>query len=123
MNSQFNFIRDFFWLRAPNLPTLLICLAAVVIILVKRRQLSRAFLWALSGFGLAAFAYPLSCFTLAYLNHWLMTDTNYHLVGYYEMCMSILFSILSAASYALLLIAVCASRSQTSELMPQAGKE
>jgi hypothetical protein len=53
MKSSINFNRDLFWALAFHLPILLICLAAVVIVLAKRRQLSRAFLWALSGFGLA----------------------------------------------------------------------
>ena len=105
------------------LPTLLICLVAVVIVLVKRRQLSRAFLWALAGFGLAAFLYLLSPLVWTYFNRWTMTTASHHLVSYYSVCLSILCYILSAASYALLLIAVCASRSQTSELMPQTGKE
>jgi predicted membrane channel-forming protein YqfA (hemolysin III family) len=123
MKSSINFNRDLFWALAFHLPILLICLAAVVIVLAKRRQLSRAFLWALSGFGLAAFLCPLSSFMYAYLNRLWMTDPNNHLGGYYAMCWLILWFILMAASYALLLIAVCAGRSQTSELMPQGGKE
>jgi len=115
MNPPIYFIRQFFRLLPNNLPTLLICLAAVVIVLAKRRQLSRAFLWALSGFSLAAFLHLLIPFGWAYV----MRYPSHHL----EMCLRILCYILSAASYALLLIAVCARRSQTFELMPQAGKE
>jgi hypothetical protein len=53
MNSPIYFIREFFMSMALQLPILLICLVAVVIVLAKRRQLSRASLWALAGFGLA----------------------------------------------------------------------
>ena len=122
MNSPINFIWKFFWHLVYRLPTLL-CLAAVVIVLAKRRQLSSAFLWALSGFGLATFHQLLYPLVWNYFVRWRMSNATHHLVNYYSMCLSITSSILSAATYALLLIAVCASRSQTSELMPQAEKE
>ena len=123
MNPPINIVREFFRNLSYNLPILLICLAAVVIVLAKRRQLSRAFLWSLAGFGLAAFVYLLNPLVWAYFSLWVNSNPYHHLQGYYRMCLWILSSILMAASYALLLIAVCASRSQTSELMPQAGKE
>ena len=122
MNSPIDFIWKFFWYLAYRLQTLL-CLVAVVIVLVKRRQLSSAFLWALSGFGLATFLQLLYPLVWNYFVRWRSSNATHHLVNYYNMCLSITGSILSAAIYGLLLIAVCAGRSQTSELMPQAGKE
>jgi len=95
-----------------QLPTLLVCFVAGVVILAKWKEGSRGSLWALLGFGLAAvlcFAIPVGQ-TVA--QEWMrhsghtVTESVSVMAG-----ISIVWSVLRAVSYILLLIAVFAGRS------------
>ena len=96
---------------AIQLPTLVVCLVAVVVILGKWKEGSKGSLWALLGFGLAAvlcFVVPLAQTAVQYwLNHsGHTTIESASVIG----GISIVWTVLRAVSYALLLIAVFAGR-------------
>ena len=60
--TELNFLPEFLHSFLMQLPVLLMCLAAVAVVLGKWRQAPRASLWALLGFGLAlilCFAIPI----------------------------------------------------------------
>jgi len=94
-----------------QLPTLLVCFVAGVVILGKWKEGSKGSLWALLGFGLAAFL----CFAIP-VAQTVVQDWNIHRghtaieSGYVIAGISIVWSVLRAVSYALLLIAVFAGR-------------
>jgi len=97
---------------AIQLPVLLVCFVAGVVILGKWKQGSSGSIWALLGFGLATilcFAVPVAQ-TAA--QDWVrrgghsMVESASVMAG-----ISIVWSVLRAVSYALLLIAVFAGRS------------
>ena len=97
---------------AIQLPTLLVCFVAGVVILARWKQGSKGSMWALLGFGLTAlicFAVPV---TQAAVQDWIRhsgytTSENASVMA----GISIVWSILRAITYALLLIAVFAGRS------------
>jgi hypothetical protein len=95
-----------------QLPTLLVCLVAGVVILARWKEGSKGSLWALLGFGLATvlcFAIPIGQTAVqGWVRHSGLTrmESTSVMVG-----TSILWSVLRAVSYALLLIAVFAGRS------------
>ena len=97
---------------AIQLPTLLVCFVAGVVILGKWKQGSSGSMWALLGFGLAAilcFAVPVAQ-TAA--QDWVRRGGHSMVEGASLMAgISIVWSVLRAVSYALLLIAVFAGRS------------
>ncbi len=94
---------------AIQLPILLVCLVAAVVVLTKWRQGLRASIWALLGFGLALFL----CFAIplaqSLAHYWAMqrgASVSATFTG-----LAVLWSMLRAISYALLLVAVFAERS------------
>jgi uncharacterized integral membrane protein len=95
-----------------QLPTLLVCFVAGVVILGRWKEASKSSMWALLGFGLAAvlcFAVPVAQIIV---QDWIkhsgrtMVDSASVMAG-----ISMVWSVLRAVSYALLLIAVFAGRS------------
>ena len=109
--NQFKLLLSTF---AIQLPTLLVCFVAGVVILGKWKEGSKGSLWALLGFGLAA----LLCFAVPVaqtaVQAWIIRSGHTAIESASVMAsISILWSILRAVSYALLLIAVFAVR-QTS---------
>jgi len=97
---------------ATQLPTLLVCFVAGVVILGKWKEGSKGSMWALFGFGVAAilcFAVPVAQ-TAA--QGWLRQGGHTTAEGASVMAgISMVWSVLRAVSYALLLIAVFAGRS------------
>jgi hypothetical protein len=99
---------------AIQLPTLLVCFAAGVVILARWREGSKGSMWALVGFGLAAvlcFAVPVA---QTAVQNWVGHSGHTTVEGASIMAgISIVWSFLRAVSYALLLIAVFAGRSSS----------
>ena len=97
---------------AIQLPTLLVCFVAGVVILAKWKEGSKGSLWALLGFGLAAvlcFAVPVAQTAVQdWVSHSRHTTTESASV---MAGISMVWSVLRAVTYALLLIAVFAGRS------------
>jgi hypothetical protein len=97
---------------AIQLPTLLVCFVAGVVILGKWKDGSKGSPWALFGFGLAAvlcFAVPVA---QTAVQGW-MTHSGHTAIESASVMfgISIVWSVMRAVSYALLLIAVFAGRS------------
>jgi hypothetical protein len=117
MNNT-DLIRTFLSLFSFNLPTLIVCLIAGVVILIKWRQAYSGSLWALLGFGLAlilCFAMPIGRTLLEYwafhggqrMSHtWAFTA--FGMVG----------SVLHAVIYVFLLVAIFAGRSKPDAVIP-----
>jgi len=97
---------------AIQLPTLLVCFVAGVVILGKWKQGSKGSMWALLGFGLAAvlcFAVPIA---QTAVQQWIRQSGHTTLESAWIMTgVSFVWSVLRAVTYALLLIAVFAGRS------------
>ena len=96
---------------AMNLPTLVVCIVALAVIFTKWKQTPSGSLWAFLGFGLAL----ILCFTApamqAIVQLWAMqggdVGQRLHLLS----GLSILWSLLRAATFVFLLVAVFAGRS------------
>ena len=99
-------------LFAIQLPTLLVCFVAGVVILGRWKQGSKGSMWALLGFGLAAvlcFAVPVA---QTAVQDWVRHSGHTTVQSAPVMAgISIVWSVLRAVTYALLLIAVFAGRS------------
>jgi hypothetical protein len=97
---------------AIQLPTLLVCFVAGVVILGRWKQGSKGSMWALLGFGVAAilcFAVPVA---QTAVQDWVRHGDHTTVEGASVMAgISMVWSVLRAVSYALLLIAVFAGRS------------
>jgi hypothetical protein len=106
-------IKLLFSMFAIQLPTLLVCfVAGVVVILGRWKQGSKGSMWALLGFGLAAvlcFAVPVA---QTAVQDWVRHSGRTTVESASVMAgISIVWSVLRAVTYALLLIAVFAGRS------------
>jgi uncharacterized integral membrane protein len=97
---------------ALQLPTLLVCLVAGVVILGRWKDGSKGSMWALLGFDLAAvlcFAVPVA---QTAVQDWVSHGGHTMIENASVMAgISIVWSVLRAVTYALLLIAVFAGRS------------
>jgi len=97
---------------AIQLPTLLVCFVAGVVILARWKQGSKGSMWALLGFGLATvlcFAVPVAQTAVqAWIKHsgHTIIESASVMAG-----ISMVWSVLRAVTYALLLVAVFAGRS------------
>ena len=110
MNST-DQIKMWFPSFALQLPILLVSLVAVVIILVRWRQAPGAAIWALLGFGLALILCMLIPVVQTTVQSWALQNTDVaHRASLFS-SLAILWSVLRAISYALLLVAVVAGRS------------
>ena len=94
-----------------QLPILLVCLVAGFVVLTRWNHSPRASLWALLGFGLAlalCFIIPIG---QAVVSQWMMQNEPVtHRANVFS-GLSILWALLRATTYALLLVAVFAGRS------------
>jgi hypothetical protein len=99
-------------LFAVQVPTLLVCFVAGAVILARWNECSRAAMWALLGFGLTGvlcFAVPV---TQAAVQEWVRQSGHTAREGVSLMAgVSMVWSVLRAVSYGLLLTAVFAGRS------------
>ena len=103
----------FLSLFAVNVPTLLICFVAGVVILGRWREASSASLWAALGFGLVlvlCFVMPLA---QTMLQQWVMENGQRVSRMWAFTAFGIVGSVLRAIVYALLLAAIYAGRSKT----------
>ena len=111
MNNTYQ-IKLLLSLFAIQLPTLLVCFVAGVVILARWKQGSKGSMWALLGFGLAAlicFAVPVAQTAVqGWVRHsgYTTSESAAVMAG-----ISIVWSVLRAVTYALLLIVVFAGRS------------
>ena len=96
---------------AMQLPTLLVCLVAGVVILVKWKQASRGSIWALLGFGLALILCILIPVVQTSVQSWVMQSSSVTGRANAFAGLQFLWSVLRAVTYALLLVAVFAGRS------------
>jgi len=103
-------LKMFFSMVAENVPVLLVCVVAVVVILSRWRDGSSGSLWAAMGFGLAlilCFALPLA-YTL--LERWVLESGQSQGRMWVFTAYSVVTSVLRAIIYACLLIATFAGR-------------
>ena len=103
---------------AIQLPILLVCLLAGVVVLAKWRHGSRGSIWALFGFGLALFL----CFAIPIaqpvVRSWVMQGGDAARLGATFTGLAVLWSVLRAITYGLLLVAVFAGRSAPTSVPP-----
>ena len=97
---------------AMQLPSLLVCLAACVVVVVKWQQGSRGSIWALLGFGLALIICVAIPIVQSVVQPWIMqsSETMSQRAAILS-SLSVLWSLLRAVTYGLLLVAVFAGRS------------
>jgi hypothetical protein len=105
-------IKLFLSMFAIQAPTLLVCFAAGIVILARWNECSKASMWALFGFGLTAvlcFAVPVA---QTAVQEWARQSGHTMIEGASLMAgISMVWSVLRAVTYILLLIAVFAGRS------------
>jgi hypothetical protein len=103
-------LKLFFSLFAVNLPTLLVCLVAGVVILGRWGDAPSASLWALLGFGLVL----VLCFVLplgqTMIQQWVFENGQREARMWAFTAFGIVGSVLRAVSYAFLLAAIYAGR-------------
>ena len=109
MNNT-DLIKVFLSMFLMNLPTLLVCLVAGVVILVKWRQGGAASFWALLGFGLLLALCLVVPLAQAALQHWVFQDGLRASRTWAFSAFSIVASFLHAGIYILLLAAIFAGR-------------
>lgn len=111
-------IRMLLSMFAMQLPILLVCLVAGVIILVKWKQASHGSTWALLGFGLALILCVVIPVVQTSVQRWVVQGGDIAHRAFVFTGLSILWSVLRAITYALLLVAVFAGRSKSHPLSP-----
>lgn len=94
-----------------QLPVLLVCLVAAVVVVVKWKQAGSGSIWALCGFGLAVFLGLAVPVVQTLVHFWMMQGGNFPSRAPILSALGILWSVLRAATYVLLLLAVFAGRS------------
>lgn len=96
-----------------QLPVLIISVLGCVVIMARKNELSEAASWALMGFGLSIVLCVLIPLTQTVVQKWVMEGVTSVAQGASVFAvLGILWSILRAVSYALLLMAVLAGRAQ-----------
>jgi hypothetical protein len=103
-----------------QLPLLAVCLVALVVILVKWKEAPRGALWAFLGFCLALILCTVMPIVQSVVQRWVMQHDDVAHRAPILSGLSILWSLLRAASYALLLVAVFAGRSMPPAASPPA---
>jgi hypothetical protein len=103
-------LRIFLSMFAVNLPTLLVCGAACVMIVGRWRQGSGHLFWGILGFGLALVLCFVQPAVQTALQHWVVTGGARMGAGLIFSAYGIIISILHAAIYACLLAALFAGR-------------
>jgi hypothetical protein len=105
------------------LPTLIVCLVAGVVILIKWRQAPIASLWALLGFGLAL----VLCFVMpagqALLQYWVFHGGQRGSYTWALTAFGMVGSVLHAVIYVFLLMAIFTGRSKPDAAIPPTLKD
>ena len=112
MNNDPGQLKLFLSLFAMNVPTLLVCLVAGVVILGRWGQASRASFWAALGFGLVLVLCFVMPFAQMMLQQWVLEDGQRAIRMWAFTAFGILGSVLHAIIYALLLAAIYAGRAK-----------
>jgi len=95
---------------AMQLPTLLVCLVAGVLLVLRWKQTSPAAIWGLLGFGLALALCIIIPLVQMVVQQWAIQSGDFASRTSVFAAFGILWSLLRAVTYALLLIAVLAGR-------------
>ena len=111
-------LKMFLSLFVMQLPILLVCLLAGVVVLIRWRQASSGSLWALLGFGLALVLCIAIPVVQTAVQHWVAQSGDIARRASVFTGLSVLWSVLRAATYALLLVAVFAGRSTAASTTP-----
>jgi predicted membrane channel-forming protein YqfA (hemolysin III family) len=106
-------LKMFFTMLAENLPVLLVCLVACVVIPIRWRDGSKGSLWAALGFGLALILCFVIPFTYTALHQWAFQSGQYQSRMWVFTAYAIVTSVLRAIIYLCLLVAVFAGRPKT----------
>ena len=104
---------------AIQLPTLLVCFVAGVVILGRWKEASKGAMWALLGFGLTTILCIAIPVAEACVQEW-MKQSGWTTAGRASVLagLGFLWSVLRAVTYALLLVAVFAGRSNSPSTCP-----
>jgi hypothetical protein len=94
-----------------QLPVLVVCLLAGTVVLMKWKQGAQGSIWALCGFGLAVFLCVAVPIVQTAVQHWVTQGDNLAQRASIFGALGIFWSLLRAATYLLLLVAVFAGRS------------
>ena len=95
-----------------QLPTLIVCLAACIVILSKRGAASRATLWALMGFGLVLLLCIVMPVMHTLVQGWVFQSGHNSDRIWAFTAVSIVWSVLHAGAYVFLLLAILAGRTK-----------
>jgi hypothetical protein len=107
--SQINLFLSMFSMQ---LPTLLVCLVACVVILTRWKQSPSGALWALLGFGLVLALCVVMPIVQTFLQNWVFqAEQRTERVWVYSVS-SVVWAVLHATAYAFLLVAVFAGRTK-----------
>ncbi len=96
-----------------QLPVLIVCFTAAVVVLMKWKQGGAGSIWALLGFGLAVFLGVAIPVVQGAAQFWMHQGDNVAQRASILGALGFVWSFLRAATYALLLIAVFAGRSNS----------
>jgi hypothetical protein len=103
-------LKTFLSLFAVNLPTLLVCCIAVIVIFTKWRQASSAAIWALVGFGLILILCVVMPLGQTVLQHWVYQSGDRLSRMWAFSALGVASSLLHAVIYTFLLVAIFAGR-------------
>jgi hypothetical protein len=113
--------RIFLMMFVAYLPTFLVCLVAGAVILARWQEGADGSLWALMGFGLAALLCILMPAGQAALQHWVFQSGEIEARRWAMTTFSMVGSVLHAAIYLMLLVAVFAGRAKSGAAMPSSA--
>jgi hypothetical protein len=113
MNNDPVQLRLFLSLVAVNVPTLLVCFVAGIVILGRWGQAPRASVWALLGFGLVLILCFVMPFAQMLLQQWVFEEGQRANRMWAFTAVGVVGSLLHAVIYALLLAAIYAGRPKT----------
>jgi hypothetical protein len=102
-----------------QLPTLIVCLVACIIILTKRGAASRGSSWALLGFGSVLFLCIVMPVVETILQSWVFQSGQRADRMWAFTTVSIISTLLHAATYVFLLLAVLAGRTTPDSTTPR----
>jgi hypothetical protein len=95
---------------AMQLPVLLVCLGGGAVVLTRYKQMGRSGIWAVLGFGLGAVLCLLVPAVQAGVQAWVMENGGMAQRAWVFSALSVVWAILRATSYAMLLVAVLVGR-------------
>jgi hypothetical protein len=110
MNNTPDQIKMFLTIFSMQLPTLIVCLVACVLILARWNSESRGLSWALLGFGFVLVLCLVLPVVTTILQGWVFSGGQLAARRWAFTTVSIVSSVLHAASYVFLLVAVLAGR-------------